>query len=755
MVQISHVPLRSAFVKLLFASLLPLIVSTEASASGERDTSFGNGGVSYAYLDGYDLRAEAIAIQDDGKPILVGFGLTRDVSSAICAVARFQLDGQLDASFGATRIVQVTFGVARQFCTAALIQPDGKVLVIGKREYGDEFSTEDQIVVVRLLSDGNLDTAFGNGGKVILAALHEYWPKAIALQVDGKILIGSPEGVARLEPTGSFDSTFGGEGIAEVQSSPQPIAFGLDGRILVQTTGGVFALLEDGTVDLTFGTNGFVASQTTGAIIVQRDGKFVVAGTQSNNLGRQRVVLYRFTGDGAEDSTFGVDGRATVHFGEAGDNSSFAGIAAQPNERIVLVAAASLGDSTGNPSSAQGFARLTRDGGFDTSFGTEGKTIVSNGRFDGDPTGIAVDIRKLMYDAANPVVLSDADSGGFEVNRLLAEVAPSVPWDVVPGAFTSQTKADVTPGEVVESDVYVVSGLDADVVVPAVIKSCSSQCALVSSTFPRDARYLLVKNGDEIRIRHVAASGVSATTETLVEIGGFGPPNVMGRSMGNAETIRFSSTTANLPPAISFSASPQSVPRNSSAILTWSSTYGNACTASGNWSGNRPLSGSTSTGTLQVAGTYVYTLTCQGDGGTSSANISVTVTPLAAPTVTFSATPSPAGRGKPVTLSWSSTGASDRSCAMSGNAGSGIGTDVGVAPSGSLVVEGLAVGSYVYTLTCTSPDGVGSSEVNLAVTEPNSSGGGLPKNLLFLFWMAALTKLRITRRGRGLVGPAV
>lgn len=82
-------------------------------------------------------------------------------------------------------------------------------------------------------------------------------------------------------------------------------------------------------------------------------------------------------------------------------------------------------------------------------------------------------------------------------------------------------------------------------------------------------------------------------------------------------------------PTVTFSASPQSVSSGAAAILTWSSNGANSCTASGAWSGNRPVSGSASTGPLTT--TSEFRIDCTGAGGTSSREVTVSVSAGGAP----------------------------------------------------------------------------------------------------------------------------
>ncbi len=85
-------------------------------------------------------------------------------------------------------------------------------------------------------------------------------------------------------------------------------------------------------------------------------------------------------------------------------------------------------------------------------------------------------------------------------------------------------------------------------------------------------------------------------------------------------------------PTLAFSASPNTLDAGQSSTLTWTSTNATSCTAGGTWSGDKPMSGSVSTGALNVASTY--TLTCLGTGGTAKASVTVGVTapaPTSAP----------------------------------------------------------------------------------------------------------------------------
>ena len=76
-------------------------------------------------------------------------------------------------------------------------------------------------------------------------------------------------------------------------------------------------------------------------------------------------------------------------------------------------------------------------------------------------------------------------------------------------------------------------------------------------------------------------------------------------------------------PAVSLLASPGTVALNAASTISWSSTDATTCTASGDWSGTKPLSGSEQTAPLQD--TAVFILSCEGPGGSAQESVMVQV----------------------------------------------------------------------------------------------------------------------------------
>jgi uncharacterized delta-60 repeat protein len=186
------------------------------------DNNFNTDGywISQAAADdrGYD-----VAVQADGKIVSVGgIGKLTNPSDAHCIVTRLNPDGTPDAGFGAGGTVQFRFDNASSIAYAMAMQPDGKILVLASIIGAG-------IGVARLLPDGKFDASFHSTGKYTLPFADVYFageetPMDICLQSDGKILVAFPsfvEGntfsvatVVRLLSDGKMDTTFSNDGIA-------------------------------------------------------------------------------------------------------------------------------------------------------------------------------------------------------------------------------------------------------------------------------------------------------------------------------------------------------------------------------------------------------------------------------------------------------------------------------------------------------------------------------------------------------------
>jgi uncharacterized delta-60 repeat protein len=382
---------RSFIVLAGTAILLMLAASPAFAAAGDLDPTFGVGGRVTTDFTRYEDAVYAMALQRaDGKIVTAGpSGLGG--SNVRFALARYNSDGSLDPSFSGdgkltsdlTRREDVPFGIA--------IQADGKMVVAGTSGYAT-------FALARYNSDGSLDASFSGDGKLTTDfTRHEDFAFAIVIQADGKIVVTGDAGVggrsetfalARYKPNGSLDATFGGDGKVTTDFTAYPddgnaLAITTNGKIVVAGGAGFgdpnekFALARynpNGSLDVTFGGDGKVTTNfsmhpdVAFALALQTDGRIVVAGGSS--LGTRfnpEFALARYKPDGSLDTSFGGDGRVITDFTPYDDGAY--GMAIQADGRIVT--AGLSGNDGANPKFA--LARYRSGGALDTSFGGDGK----------------------------------------------------------------------------------------------------------------------------------------------------------------------------------------------------------------------------------------------------------------------------------------------------------------------------------------------------------------------------------------------
>ena len=291
------------------------------TASGALDTTFDRDGKVTTDFGGGSDGARDVVVQADGKIVAAGSGFPAQGRPLDFALARYNRDGTLDSTFGDGGKVLTTFEPnSIDGASAVLIQPDGKIVAAGSTRPRREFA------VARYLPNGSLDASFDGDGLVVTPI-----PSGVvfdlAVQPDGKLLAAgwsNPGGfdiaMARYNPDGSLDSSFGGGGIV-VPSSFRPastyadhVLVLRDGKILTGGTG-LVRFNSDGSVDRSFGTGGRAATDV-GLVtpVLQPDGKIIAAGsTQASGQFSDFGVL-RVTAGGRIDSTFGRSGKVTTDF---------------------------------------------------------------------------------------------------------------------------------------------------------------------------------------------------------------------------------------------------------------------------------------------------------------------------------------------------------------------------------------------------------------------------------------------------------
>lgn len=373
--------------------VLALLASSVADASpGDLDTTFGNGGKQTLDFGGLD-RATRLAITPDGR--IVAVGSTNASGAGDYAVSRLTSSGTPDASFGTGG--KVTLGTAPgvdDTGAGVAVLPNEQIVVTGQGNSSQDFVTK------RLNPDGSVDTSFGSSGtSVVNFGAHDQ-PNNMVRQPDGKlVLIGSTDAggtshfaVARLNANGTPDTSFGNGGKQTIDFGGADAAYGValqsDGKIVVAGNGDpdkemvIARLNPNGSIDNSFGTDGEVAIDFGGAsranaVAIQSDGKIVLVGSTDANGGD--FAIARLKTNGALDTSFNGNGKLTLDYGGSAPYELGLGVAIQQNAKIVVM-------GTGGPNFDFEVTRLLPDGSKDQSFGAGGTMPVGfgGGQFDGD-----------------------------------------------------------------------------------------------------------------------------------------------------------------------------------------------------------------------------------------------------------------------------------------------------------------------------------------------------------------------------------
>jgi uncharacterized delta-60 repeat protein len=278
----------------------------------------------------------------------------------------------LDAAFADTGIALTTFSGSITVANAMAVQNDGKIVVVGTSEdQAYNPSTPDIPTVyggdaiARYNTDGSLDTNFGNNGKIETPLVKgQGGARGVAIQTDGKILITDFNGLTRYNSDGSVDTSFGTNGV--VANAGGTVV--LDGdKIVTSGGGGLRRFNSDGSLDATFGDQGFVAGQNFDGFVVDAEGRIVVVNDSD--------TIFRYNSNGTLDTTFGDGGEVTVP-GAAAGSIGTRSIALAPDGKIVWAGNVLPGNNQ-ERTSVIDVSRFTSQGAIDTGFTGTGTTFIS------------------------------------------------------------------------------------------------------------------------------------------------------------------------------------------------------------------------------------------------------------------------------------------------------------------------------------------------------------------------------------------
>lgn len=358
--------------------------------NGNLDSTFGNGGKITTEFPGFLFFATSIARQQNGKLVVAGSAISPTSGGLNFGLARYDTDGSLDTTFGTGGVVSTDFGVGFAVPSAVGIQIDGKIVAAGFVSRINDDGTGQDFALARYNADGSLDTTFGASGKVITnVSPFGEGIAGLVIQPDNSVVVAgsallssasssSTFTLARYLSNGSLDPSFGTNGIVTTDFGPfshaAAVASPRAGTIVAAGSAGLdFALAQYdsfGDLDPSFGVGGKVTTDffgsTDGAscMVVLPNGKIAVGGTAFGGVTFDFAIA-QYTASGALDSTFGSGGKATTHF-PGSRQDVVRSLAVQGDGKLVAG-----GDSVQTPSDVFALARFN-ESGFDLCLQDDG-----------------------------------------------------------------------------------------------------------------------------------------------------------------------------------------------------------------------------------------------------------------------------------------------------------------------------------------------------------------------------------------------
>jgi len=380
------------------ASAPGFVYASSIPAAPGLDSTFGSSGYA-AVPQSWSLSSvyPDLAIQPDGAIVTLA---QVPGSSNSWSLARRLPNGSVDSTLGGNGAVSTTFAnVTAVAPTALALQADGKILAVGHVSGGT--SVWDDLVVVRYNTNGSLDTTFGTGGILRVERTTHTTINDVSVLGDGSIMLAGAEGnaslLARVTANGTLDPTFGTGGV--ILTSPAGYGSSNFKSLVVQADGSMIAagnatptganqptffvarFLADGTLDTSYDTDGlqFVdvnPAATSSSVLtnatLQADGKLVLVGYDLQSGANENWAVARLNTNGSLDTSFSTDGVTLLDFNGSADYAR--DVVIQSDGRIVVMGE---GFVSGNGHDL-GVARFNTDGTLDTTFDGDGKLTLPN-----------------------------------------------------------------------------------------------------------------------------------------------------------------------------------------------------------------------------------------------------------------------------------------------------------------------------------------------------------------------------------------
>ncbi|MBS7334044.1 MAG: T9SS type A sorting domain-containing protein [Weeksellaceae bacterium] len=195
-------------------------ILVKLDSNGVADNQFGTNGILSLYSNNFQFLMWSSFLLSDGNIFCFGYDKSLGISNSQSAYCKIDTQGNFDSSFGINGKVVIDFynttSNITELLNIAQELPNGQIIMGGY---------EAVAFLTKINADGTLDTLFGANGVVN----HSFSSNSMALQPDGKIIIGGNKGVGngnigytvtRFDSNGSLDTSFNnGSGFVDIDIS--------------------------------------------------------------------------------------------------------------------------------------------------------------------------------------------------------------------------------------------------------------------------------------------------------------------------------------------------------------------------------------------------------------------------------------------------------------------------------------------------------------------------------------------------------
>lgn len=268
--------------------------------------------------------------------MMVGYSNNANMNMIL---AMYNSDGTLDTTFGNQGVSTIDVSIGANDGAFDIVELwDGKILVAGSTTGAQSV----ELVVLRLLADGQIDNSFGTAGQVRYDAGPGSWsiPSAIAISANNNIFIGASINagvswdfsVMKLTQGGGFAANYGTNGVATIVenttndnlkamhiTATEEVIFVGNINFGATQSGVVTKLDVNGDLDPNFNTLGFTEYNNStmnyfNDLLVDDLGGIIVTGHEGSGDDVDGLII-KYGYDGILDLPFGTNGKIVMNIG--------------------------------------------------------------------------------------------------------------------------------------------------------------------------------------------------------------------------------------------------------------------------------------------------------------------------------------------------------------------------------------------------------------------------------------------------------